>query len=72
MTGNVYEWVWNGYNEYSEENQSDPTNSSSQMYRMLRGGSWYGEERYARVSLRSYYEPTAQHLYLGFRLGRSL
>ena len=72
MTGNVYEWVWNGYNEYSDETEVDPINSSSQEYRMLRGGSWYGDSIYARVSLRSYYEPTDRFFYLGFRLARTL
>ena len=40
MIGNVEEWCWDWYGDYSSEAQTNPTGASSGSYRVIRGG-WY-------------------------------
>ncbi|MHC6204710.1 formylglycine-generating enzyme family protein [Breznakiellaceae bacterium SP9] len=40
MHGNVGEWCWDWYGDYSSANQTDPTGAASGFTRVLRGGSW--------------------------------
>lgn len=39
MTGNLWEWVWDGYGTYSSKRKTNPKGINSS-YRVLRGGSW--------------------------------
>jgi len=72
MSGNVWEWVNDWYGDYSEEQQVDPQGPSSGTNRVLRGGSWYGNARYVRVSVRNGSVPGFHRDAIGFRLARSL
>jgi formylglycine-generating enzyme required for sulfatase activity len=68
MTGNVWEWCsdWSGtYNSYSETN---PTGASSGQFRVLRGGSWFGNAGYCRAALRFRFNPASRINHYGFRL----
>jgi formylglycine-generating enzyme required for sulfatase activity len=58
MSGNVWELC------------SDWYGASTGSYRVLRGGSWYYDARFARVSNRSYYYRTPDYRVniMGFRL----
>ncbi len=49
MSGNVREWCWDWYGDYSSGSQRDPRGPSSGSRRVYRGGSWY----YPGWSLRS-------------------
>jgi len=71
MSGNVYEWVWNWYGDYSVESQSDPTGALTDLYRLVRGGSWFFGQRNLRVSSRDRFPPILRESYIGFRLGRN-
>jgi formylglycine-generating enzyme required for sulfatase activity len=54
MTGNVWEWTVSQYtNPYRHDARHDP----EEILRVLRGGAWFTNRRYARVSYRSRFHP---------------
>ena len=72
MSGNVWEWVWDGYGPYPAKGSADPTGHSSSAQRVYRGGCWGSSARRARVSFRYYYTPDLKIQTLGFRIARNL
>jgi formylglycine-generating enzyme required for sulfatase activity len=71
MSGNVYEWVWDWYGDYSSQSGTDLVGPSGGQYRVYRGGSWFNGARRARVSNRDNNNPDYESFYLGFRPGRT-
>ena len=71
MSGNVNEWCQDWYGSYSSNAQTNPTGPDSGSYRVNRGGSWRGNERDCRSSLRIYNSPGNRFSGLGFRLALS-
>lgn len=70
MHGNVGEWCWDWYGDYSSEAQTDPEGPSSGEGRVLRGGSWIVPGIVSRSAVRLYIPPSIQNSNVGFRLVR--
>jgi formylglycine-generating enzyme required for sulfatase activity len=67
MLGNVWQWVADWYGDYSAEARSDPSGAENGRYKALRGGSWYFDHRYIRLSSRDKSEPDNRSNDIGFR-----
>ncbi|MCK9390111.1 MAG: SUMF1/EgtB/PvdO family nonheme iron enzyme, partial [Syntrophales bacterium] len=73
MHGNVWEWCQDCYdgNYNISGHLTDPNDLSSDLFRLVRGGSWQNLARFCRSAYRSYYAPDYR-LFLGFRLLRTV
>ncbi len=74
MTGNVYEWVSDCYNETYEEAPTDGSswNVGQCNYRVMRGGSWYDISRLVRSASRYRHPANSSRNSWGFRLALDL
>ena len=68
MSGNVHEWCQDWFGNYSSEPQVDPMGPSTGSARVYRGGSWYFDEWFCRVSFRNGVSPTYHSYGIGLRL----
>jgi formylglycine-generating enzyme required for sulfatase activity len=70
MSGNVWEWCWDRYGNYSGSAQTDPQGPSTGLYPVVRGGSWYSSARYVRSAYRGNNTPSYRDGNIGFRVVR--
>ncbi|MGA3208894.1 MAG: formylglycine-generating enzyme family protein [Syntrophales bacterium] len=71
MSGNVWEWVQDGYGNYPSNHVTDPAGPSSGSRAVNRGGSWGNFAQLCRTAFRSSYTLSSRSAYLGFRLART-
>ncbi len=69
MTGNVWEWCWDRYGNYSPSATTDPRGPASGSYRIFRGGAWSYYASSCRVSSRNRVDPSDRGEYNAFISG---
>ena len=75
MLGNVWEWCEDRYGSYSSGSVTNPTGTTTGLYRLLRGGCWAGYASLCRASQRFSYSPIgvdADYGAVGFRVVRTI
>jgi formylglycine-generating enzyme required for sulfatase activity len=68
MSGNVYEWCWDGYGTISTGTITDPVGAATGAHRVVRGGSWDNGAWYVRSAFRGDDAPSDRFSIVGFRL----
>ena len=68
MSGNVWEWCNDWYDKYSISGVKNPQGAKAGSGRVIRGGSWYGNGFYDRVSSRDSRNPSYSYNNYGIRL----
>ena len=66
MSGNVREWCYDRYENYTLKPVTDPLGRGEKV--IARGGSWRNNMRGNRVTERANYEPSMAEDYIGFRV----
>ncbi len=68
MYGNVWEWCQDLYGDYPTGSVTDPIDTSSGLYRVIRSGSWAGNAQDCRSARRDRNSPANRNVDVGFRL----
>jgi formylglycine-generating enzyme required for sulfatase activity len=69
MSGNVFEWCWDGYGSVGAGTVSDPVGVAlDAANRVIRGGGWAGGQYSCRVPVRDQVAPNGISANLGFRV----
>jgi len=71
MSGNVHEWCQDWYGDYTSDAVTDPTGPANGTARVYRGGCWYFDEWFCRVSFRNSASSSFSSYGIGLRLALS-
>ncbi len=73
MSGNVWEWVQDGYASayYNNSPINNPQGPAKALGHVVRGGSWFSGTNVLRSAYRVWYGSNVRVSYLGFRLSKS-
>jgi len=73
MSGNVWEWVWDIYEDsYPAGPQTNPSGASDGSLRVWRGGSWLHGANFCAVDMRNANSPHSSYNTIGFRVLRAM
>lgn len=70
ICGNVSEWCWDWYGNYSNEFQIDPQGPKSGTQKVIRGGSWIVSQGISNLAYRNSGSPKMAWNKVGFRIVR--
>ena len=70
MSGNVREWCWDGYAEYSDKSVINPTGAISGVVRVIRGGAFGDLDPSLRIKFRNKLHQLDSQSDIGFRVVR--
>ena len=72
MSGNVYEWCWDEYQEYTKNTRTNPIGRTQiSPFRIYRGGCWNDLALCMSNTYRRHHYPSLQYQFLGLRLVRT-
>ncbi|MFO7660344.1 MAG: SUMF1/EgtB/PvdO family nonheme iron enzyme [Candidatus Cloacimonadaceae bacterium] len=72
MSGNIWEWCWDWYDNYSETELVNPCGAENGQYKIIRGGSWADNKNYQRVASRGKENPSGKYSSIGLRIARNI
>ena len=72
MSGNVSEWCYDWFKEYTDTCFTNPTGPKNGKNKIKRGGHWNDSAKAARVAFRSWMDPSHSNNHTGMRLAASI